>query len=611
MFQTNNNHDRVGYGSLLLPPDGYHVSLAVGTTYSLDLEALTAVCLSLGLSEDTDSSLLQNSITLLNALQKASEKIILFCEAGQIKMPGNPSALNLLLEKIIVPVMLPKAKELNRYPAFHPKTWLIQYENETGDVWYRFAVLSRNLTFDRSWDICFAMDSTTDVLCTEKSKPIADFLEFLRNQIRSTTFDSRRKRSNLRHLADSISAVSFSTNSKEFGENFEIMPLGIGYQSYQMEKDPLFCMEPYSADYSFHELAAFSPFLSASLIENWNNLGHSLNGTTRVLITRKSELSKITKEQSNRFDIYTLKDNIVDGEDAISDQDELKQKQDIHAKIYLRKKCSDVDLYLGSMNATYSAVHYNVEMMIRLRTKNRYYNLDHFLSDLFCGKKDGPHNPFELSEPLQAPADDTEETSNRLEQIVKTICRMPMHALVKENGDKYDVSFEISGDLPDATLYLTPFRRNIPLPMKNKMQFLQLDLLQLSEFYLLKVADRNTVIERIIMVPTTGMPESRENAVVNSIVKDKKSFVEYVSFVLGDQYLMSMMEERNMKSSGIWNPGHERLPALYEKMLRVSMDEPERLNEIGYLLNMVTEDDIIPDEFRKLYDTFRKTLKLK
>ena len=86
MFKTNDSRDRVGYGSLLLPPQGYHLSLAVGTTYSLDLEALTAVCMSLGLAEDTDSSMLSNPITLLNALQKTSEKmVVLFLEFVLIK----------------------------------------------------------------------------------------------------------------------------------------------------------------------------------------------------------------------------------------------------------------------------------------------------------------------------------------------------------------------------------------------------------------------------------------------------------------------------------------------------------------------------------------------
>lgn len=611
MFKANDNHDRVGYGSLLVPPSGFRVSLAVGTTYSLDLEALTAVCLSLGLAEDTDSSLLQNPITLLNALQKVSEKMIVFCEGGQIKMPAHSSALSLLLEKIIVPVMLPKARGINHFPAFHPKTWLIQYENDAGEYRYRFAVLSRNLTFDRSWDVCFSMDSSKDTETAHKSEPLANYLEFLRDQVKSTSQNARGKRSALRHLAEAITNVSFTTDSKEFGDDFEIMPLGIGSKAYDMGKDPLLCSNPYAADYTFHELVVFSPFLSGSLVDFWNKAEHSLTGTTRVLVTQKSELSKFTKEQSDRFRIYALKDDIVDGEEAISDQDEVKQKQDIHAKMYLRKKYSDVDLYLGSMNATYSAVNKNVEMMVRLRTKNRYYNTEYFLKDIFCGKENDQQNPFELCELAAAVPDPTTETTNRLEQIVKIVCRLPMRATVTESGEKYDVTLEVNGTLPDAQMYLTPFRRDVPIPAANSMRFSQLDLLQLSEFYTLKVAAENIVIERIIMVPTSGIPDSRENAVVNSIVKDKRSFVEYVAFVLGDDYLLSLVEDQKLKSSGVWKDGHEQFPALYEKMLKTALEEPKRLNEIGYLLNMITDDGIIPDEFRELYETFRKTLKLK
>ena len=526
-------------------------------------------------------------------------------------MPANPSALSLLLEKIIVPVMLPKSRGINHYPAFHPKTWIIQYENDAGEYRYRFAVMSRNLTFDRSWDVCFAMDSTTDVKNAQKSVPLTNFLEFLRDQVKSTCQYARSKRSALRRLAEDLSTVSFTTDSKEFGSDFEIMPLGIGAQAYNMGNDPLFCNNSYAADYSFHELVVFSPFLSGSLIEHWNKPEHSLTGTTRVLITRKSELSKFTKDQSSRFRIYALKDDIVDGEEAISDQDEVKQKQDIHAKIYLRKKYSDVDLYLGSMNATYSAANKNVEMMIRLRTKNRYYNTEYFLKDIFCGKEDDPQNPFELCEATEAASDPATETTNQLEQIVKTVCRLPMRAAVVESGEKYDVTLEIGGSLPDAQIYLTPFRRNVPVPLSNAMTFSQLDILQLSEFYMLKVVAEDITLERIIMIPTTGIPDTRENAVVNSVVKDKRSFVEYVAFVLGDDYLLSLMEDRKLKSSGVWDDGHEHLPALYEKMLKTALEEPKRLNEIGYLLNMITDDGIIPDEFRDLYETFRKTLKLK
>lgn len=612
MFKTNDTKDRVSYGNLLLPPDGYTLNFAVGTTYSLDLESLTAVCLALGLDEDTDSTLFHNPISMLNALQKVSDRLLIFCEAGQIKMPGAPSALSLLLEKMIISVALPKVRGISHYPAFHPKTWMLQYVNDQGDYHYRFVVLSRNLTFDRSWDISFTMDSSRTAQTAHKTQPLMHYLDFLRNQIHSDRVqNARAKRSALRKLCDALDGVSFSTDSKEFGDDFEIMPLGIGTGGYDINQDPLLCQTPWTADYSFHELVVFSPFISGSLIEHWNRPEHSLTDTTRTLITRKSELSKITATQSSRFQIYTLKDDIVDGEEAVSDENADKQKQDIHAKIYLRKKYSDVDLYLGSMNATYSAANKNVEMMIRLRTKNKYYNGEMFLQDLFCGKADNPHNPFELSGVMSSAPDPQQETANQLEQIIKTVCRLPMKAIVTERDGKYDVSLEVGGQIPEGDISITPFRRKVPVPLESAMVFPQLDILQVSEFYLLRVVAKDMTVERIVMVPTTGIPEERENAVVNSVVNDKRTFVEYVAFVLGDSYLLSLLEERSLAEAGSWNAGHESLPALYEKMLKTALDEPERIGEIGYLLQMITKEDIVPDEFRELYETFKRTLKLK
>ena len=611
MFKPDDTRDRVGYGSLLLPPEGFTLRFAVGTTYSLDLEALTAVCAALGLAEDTDSTLLQNPVGMLNALQRVSRKLLIFCEAGQIKMPRAPSALSLLLEKMIVPVALRRARGLNHYPAFHPKTWILQYENARGEYRYRFAVLSRNLTFDRSWDVAFAMDSSAAANTPQKTRPLIRYLEFLRNQIKPAVQDAGAKRSAIRKLAKALDGVSFSTGSKEFGENFEIMPLGIGAGGCDITRDPLLCQTPWTADYSFHDLVVFSPFLSGSLIEHWNRPEHTLTGTTRVLFTRKSELSKITAEQSSRFRIYTLKDDIVDGEDAVSDDGLDKQRQDIHGKLYLRRKYANVDLYLGSMNASYSATRKNVEMLVRLRTKNRYYSGKALLRDLFCGGENDPRNPFEPSAVTEPIPDSRQETANRLEQAIKTVCRLPIRASIAERDGKYDVSLEIQGRLPEETVRIAPFRRRVPRPLANHMEFLQLELLQTSEFYMLQASSDGMSVERIIMVPTTGIPEERESAVVNSVVKDKRTFVEYVALVLGDNPLLSLAEGRSPRGSDAGGRGHESMPALYERMLKTALEEPERIGEIGYLLQMITRGDIVPDEFRKLYTTFQKTLKIK
>ena len=39
----NPNNDRLDYGQVLAPPSNYKLDFAIGTTYSLDLDALVAV----------------------------------------------------------------------------------------------------------------------------------------------------------------------------------------------------------------------------------------------------------------------------------------------------------------------------------------------------------------------------------------------------------------------------------------------------------------------------------------------------------------------------------------------------------------------------------------
>lgn len=104
---------------------------------------------------------------------------------------------------------------------------------------------------------------------------------------------------------------------------------------------------------------------------------------------------------------------------------------------------------------------------------------------------------------------------------------------------------------------------------------------------------------------------NKGSAAVNSVVKDRASFVEYIAFVLGDDYVASMLEGKQMGESGFFANSSDAMPALYEKMLKTSVEEPERIKDIGYVLKMVTDKDIIPDEFRELYETFCNTLKIR
>lgn len=612
MFRPDSNCDRTDYNIILMPPDGYKLDKAIGTTYSLDLEALTAVAICLGLSEETDSKLMPNPISMLNALQKVSDKIILFCEAGQIKAPLKPTALSILLEKMVVEVALPKDRQLGRYPAFHPKTWVLSYVNKDGDKKYRFVVMSRNLTFDRSWDVSFSMDSSRMVRQKKKTKPIINFLDFLSGSVSNNVKDAGKKRTLIRNMQVELADVSFSLDSKEFGENFEILPLGIGKNAYQMSEDVLFSTDRNSADSTFHELVVMSPFLSDSVIADFNIAERGLSDSKRTLITRRSELSKLKEMDTDNFTIYVLKDEIVDGEDAISDVMTDKMKQDIHAKIYIRRKYADVDLYLGSMNASYSAINKNVEMMLWLGTKNKYLNGEKFLKDIFCGPADDVKNPFEKVTVMDAVQDIDGDNKNALEQKIKELCRAKRKATITEdNYGKYKVTVEFPGVTSDKTIMVSPFNSKQEHTLCEKIEFTDLEILQLSEFYELTAKEGEDEIHRIIMIPTIGFPEDRESAVVNSIVKDRASFVEYIAFVLGDDYLASMLEKKQIGESGIFQHSNDAMPVLYEKMLKTSVEEPERFRDIGYVLKMVTDKEIIPDEFRELYDTFCNTLKIR
>lgn len=597
---------------MLMPPAGYRLEKAIGTTYSLDLEALTAAAVCLGLSEDTDSKLMQNPIGMLNALHEVSDRILIFCEAGQIKMPGKPSPLLILLEKMVIPVALPKDKKTGSFPAFHPKTWVLSYVSDKGDHKYRFAVLSRNLTFDRSWDIGFAMESSAGVRQKEKTKPIIDFLEYLALQVHNTQQNAGRKRHMLRSMMDELKDVSFRLGSREFGENFEILPMGIGLKSFDMASDILFCGDKNRADSTFHELVIMSPFLSGSVIEGFNKAERGLAGCRRTLITRRSELGKLKQHQVSNFEIYCLKDELVNGEDYLSDEDQEHLEQDIHAKIYLRRKYSDTDLYFGSMNASYSAIHRNVEMMLWLGTKNRYLNGEKFLRDVFCGDAEGQNNPFERVSVDNA-AEDTEEVRrNALEQRLKELCRVQRCAVITPvAGGKYKAAVQFKGVTEEPDILVSPFNSRQTKILQESIEFCDLELLQLSEFYELAVMDGDIELHRIIMIPTTGIPEEREQAVVNSVVKDRAAFVEYIAFVLGDDYLASIMEERQMGESGFFRQSGDVMPALYERMLRTSLEAPERLKDIGYVLRMITDREIIPDEFRRTYDVFCRTLKIR
>ena len=53
------------------------------------------------------------------------------------------------------------------------------------------------------------------------------------------------------------------------------------------------------------------------------------------------------------------------------------------------------------------------------------------------------------------------------------------------------------------------------------------------------------------------------------------------------------------------------MPALYEKMLQTAANDPQKFNEIEYLMKAVAKDGVVPEYFEKTYQMFRKAVGLR
>ena len=142
---------------VLAPPEGYTLDHGVGTTYTLDLLALLRVPLAAtALPGPVRRRPVDNPFALLTALRRNASRISLFCHAGATKVPGqsHPAAR--------VPRELGASRHAtNTRRRLSPQVLAAALRarvrrtirSDTGSL-----VLSRNLTFDRSWDV--ALHST-------------------------------------------------------------------------------------------------------------------------------------------------------------------------------------------------------------------------------------------------------------------------------------------------------------------------------------------------------------------------------------------------------------------------------------------------------------------
>lgn len=615
MLSPKNN--RLDYGSVLSPPPNYELDFAIGATYSLDLDALVGASISLGLSVESDSDLNKNPIFLLEALRSTGDKIALFCESGQIKLPNKPTPLYILLEEMVFQVINDNNTKYSKYVSFHPKTWVLRYVNHENDVLYRFVVLSRNLTFDRSWDLSFSMDGKLTDKQTSKNNPLINFIKYL------SCYSNDVKRDRINEIAKELEFVHFELKSPFDG--FEFIVNGID------NPNPIQNQQLFKSN-SLENLLIMSPFLSKEVIKNFNKRKNQKSKA--ILITRLNSLGQLKCENLYNFEFYALKDEVIDGESLLSDEseqslkdkkdensddgfkdeivdneklisEESKQftKQDIHAKMYVVEKTKYTDLYLGSLNASDNALNGNVEFMIKLWARKRRFNINRLLKAMF---NEGKDNPFKLvnMETIKEPSD---EGSN-LNLVVKNIVRLNGHAKIISNQNSYDLEVKFEKNCSKYDIEISPLLSNKTTKFSRKIIFKNLTKVQLSEFFVITVRKDDEIIRRVIKIPVDNFPEDRQKDVVSKVINDKTAFIRYAAFLLGDEYVLSSIEVDGESEGVNANNFTPQLPELYEKMLKSAMYTPEKFVELEFLIKTLSKDNVVPEGFEELYETFKQVI---
>ena len=178
----NPQKDRFVFRDILSVPYECEIEKVVATTYSLDITALISCMIPLAFSDDVSSHIFKNKIATFTALRVLSKKLAVFCDLSQIKQMNVQKEFAVLLENLIVPVNLPQ-NENGDFPSFHPKMWLMQFRKKDGSHFYRLSVLSRNISYDKCYDTCFVLESSDSHLKTRRTRPIIEFLQYLRDSV--------------------------------------------------------------------------------------------------------------------------------------------------------------------------------------------------------------------------------------------------------------------------------------------------------------------------------------------------------------------------------------------------------------------------------------------
>ena len=594
---------RLLYGNSLRPPLGYVFDSGVGTTYSLDFETALAVpvCLALFSAENRDDI---NLLALLEGAERIAGRLLVFCEVGRIQAETTPqSRLCSLLETMIVEAAAPRGG------AFHPKLWVLRFkpEQDDGPVRMRLMVLSRNLTRDRSWDMALTLDGVVGNRPHAVNRPLADLLKRLPDLAEAPPDGALDL---VADLAEDVRRTDWDLpegfDSVEFAVN------GLGGRLWQ----PDGCAR----------LGIVSPFCDEEALA----LLSKVSRQKPVLISRSEELLALPAGTLDAFSQVLVLDEMAESEDG---EDAPASSRGLHAKILIRESGWDTLVTVGSGNATRPALisGNNVEVFATLTGKrSKVGGIEENLGAHGFGRL---LRPFVAGEAALTDAEDRAAEA-RLEEARRTLCRVSLRLRCEpadtagEDGEAWRIWLTVDDALPLpglAALSVWPItrgqahRRDILKPLRQG-QAVDLGAMPLADVTRFLAFDLTDSAKRASVLFTRGLvleglPEARHAAILRGIINSREAFLRYLRLLLaesGDPFAAALLAQQTGTGSNGWGQGADDVPLL-EEMVRALCQGCERLHAVRRLLERLDDadshgDDVVPPDFRGLWDAFRATL---
>lgn len=602
-------NSRQVYLDALKPPVGYRFDRAIATTFSLDLMALLVAPMSFSLFDINDQTeALREPVAILEALRRASERISVFCQRGRISVPSPDNLLYSYLEKMVVEV------QPTGSGVFHPKLWFIRFIHDQDAPVYRLLCLSRNLTFDRSWDTVLTIDGNVSTRSRGKNRPLADFLRFLPT-IAVTTPDDHVLR-DVDAIAEEIRYVDFVPPSPF--EDMEFWPLG-------MSRRRIF---PFSGGYK--RLLVVSPFVSDRVSIQLAN-----SADTTILVSRVDSLDQLDPKTRKDFSkIYTINEAGAEPEeqDGAEDASSANSNKGLHAKLYIAENGWNADLWTGSANATNAAFYNNIEFMVKMSGKRIQVGIDALLQQdsdssllsLLC----------EYQEPNNAASQDP--VLVRLQQLVESAREAVSSAgltLQVEcgEGDTYNLTLLKSEDSAqlhsDVKVKCWPVTLNESRAVDasylwecGRLEFGNVSFAGLTSFVAFEVmADDGTTtcdpVRFVLNLPVTGMPDGRSERVLQEIICNKDRFIRYLLFLLSenedDDAATALRMAGRIAGIGGWEDWLPSVPLL-EELVRAFSRYPDKMGRIASMVKEIRKNpranEVLPQGFAEIWRPFEEEL---